>query len=156
MRNGNEHRPLRQIRQRVHIKNPLKRNYVCGTVLIFPSTWYEGMPMTIIESFALKTPVIASNLGAMKAMISVGENGLLFDPWLRVNVKQGAKIAGICFKSTTINDTISGWENRVGMRFPETGDYIIPKGLVPVKIDYPNNMGIYIEPNVWLYYFTVK
>ncbi len=80
------------------------------------------------------------------------KNGLLFDPWLRVNLKQGAKIAGICFKSTTISDTIAGWENRVGMRFPETGDYIIPKGLVPVKIDYPNNMGIYIEPNVWLYY----
>ncbi len=80
------------------------------------------------------------------------KNGLIFDPWLRVNVKHGAKIAGICFKSTTINDTIDGWEDRVGMRFPETGDYIIPKGLVPVKIDYPNNMGIYIEPNIWLYY----
>lgn len=80
------------------------------------------------------------------------KKGLLFDPWLRVNIKQGAKIAGICFKSTTIIDTIVGWENRVGMRFPETGDYIIPKGLVPVKIDYPNNMGTYIEPNVWLYY----
>ncbi len=80
------------------------------------------------------------------------KKGLLFDPWLRVNIKQGAKIAGICFKSTTISDTISGWEDRVGMYFPETGDYIIPKGLVPLKIDYPNNMGIYIEPNVWLYY----
>jgi hypothetical protein len=80
------------------------------------------------------------------------ENGLTFDPWLRVNIKHGAKIAGICSKSTTITDTIAGWENRVGMRFPETGEYIIPKGLVPVKIDYPNNLGTYIEPNVWLYY----
>jgi GNAT superfamily N-acetyltransferase len=83
------------------------------------------------------------------------KNGLLFDPWLRVNLKHGAKIAGICFKSTTISDTIVGWENRVGMRFPETGDYIISKGLVPVNIDCANNMGVYIEPNVWLYYYQL-
>lgn len=50
------------------------------TALIFPSIWYEGMPMTIIEAFAQGTPVIASNLGAMKYMIKDGENGLLFDP----------------------------------------------------------------------------
>ena len=31
--------------------------------LIFPSIWYEGMPMTIVESFACGKPVIASNLG---------------------------------------------------------------------------------------------
>ena len=80
------------------------------------------------------------------------KNDLTFDPWLRVNLRNGAKMAGICSKSTTITDTIAGWENRVGMRFPETGDYIIPGGLVPVKIDYLNNLGSYIEPNLWLYY----
>lgn len=49
------------------------------TALIFPSIWYEGMPMTIIEAFALGTPVIASNLGAMQSMVVHKENGLLFD-----------------------------------------------------------------------------
>lgn len=48
--------------------------------LLFPSLWYEGMPMTIIEAFALKTPVIASDLGAMSSMIKDGVNGLLFNP----------------------------------------------------------------------------
>lgn len=48
------------------------------TVLIFPSTWYEGMPMTIIEAFSQGLPVIAGNLGAMPAMIKDGYNGLLF------------------------------------------------------------------------------
>lgn len=48
--------------------------------LLFPSLWYEGMPMTIIEAFALKTPVIASDLGAMSSMIKDGANGLLFNP----------------------------------------------------------------------------
>jgi len=50
-----------------------------ATALVFPSIWYEGMPMTIIESFAVGTPVIGSNIGAMKSMITNGVNGLLFD-----------------------------------------------------------------------------
>lgn len=48
--------------------------------LIFPSTWYEGMPMTIIEAFATGTPVLASRLGSMVEMIEEGKNGFLFEP----------------------------------------------------------------------------
>lgn len=50
-----------------------------SSALIFPSVWYEGMPLTIIESFACGTPVIASGLGAMKNMVRDGYNGLHFD-----------------------------------------------------------------------------
>ncbi len=50
------------------------------TAMVFPSIWYEGMPMTIIEAFATATPVIASDFGAMQAMIADGRNGLLFGP----------------------------------------------------------------------------
>jgi glycosyltransferase involved in cell wall biosynthesis len=50
------------------------------TALVFPSIWFEGMPLTIIESFSCSTPVIASNLGAMSSMIVDGENGLHFNP----------------------------------------------------------------------------
>lgn len=46
--------------------------------LLFPSIWYEGMPMTIIESFSLGKPVIAHNFGAMKSMIKHNMNGLLY------------------------------------------------------------------------------
>lgn len=46
--------------------------------LIFPSIWFEGMPLTIIESFAVSTPVIASNLGAMSEMIEDNVNGYHF------------------------------------------------------------------------------
>jgi glycosyltransferase involved in cell wall biosynthesis len=46
--------------------------------LIFPSIWYEGLPLTIIEGFATGTPLIASDLGAMSEMIQSGLNGLLF------------------------------------------------------------------------------
>lgn len=50
-----------------------------ATALILPSIWYEGMPMTILEAFASKTLVIASNIGAMSTMITHKENGLLFE-----------------------------------------------------------------------------
>jgi glycosyltransferase involved in cell wall biosynthesis len=48
------------------------------TALVFPSIWYEGMPMTLLESFASGTPVIASKIGAMETMIAEGYNGLHF------------------------------------------------------------------------------
>ncbi|MEO5892279.1 MAG: glycosyltransferase family 4 protein [Ferruginibacter sp.] len=50
------------------------------TALVFPSIWYEGMPLTIIEAFACGVPVIASKLGAMEDMIMHENNGLHFDP----------------------------------------------------------------------------
>lgn len=49
-----------------------------ATFLVFPSRWYEGLPRTIIESFAVGTPVIAANLGSMSGLITSGETGLHF------------------------------------------------------------------------------
>jgi hypothetical protein len=83
------------------------------------------------------------------------DQGLLFDPWLRFNVKQGASLLGVCAESTTIVDTIDTWEIMANMYFPETGDYVIPGGLVPLEIDYTHQQGTYIEPNIWLSYQLV-
>ena len=46
--------------------------------LIFPSIWYEGMPMTILEALSCGCPVIASNIGAMQNLIKDDVNGLHF------------------------------------------------------------------------------
>jgi glycosyltransferase involved in cell wall biosynthesis len=48
--------------------------------LIFPSTWFEGLPRTIVEAFACGTPVIASRLGTMSSIIEHGRTGLHFEP----------------------------------------------------------------------------
>lgn len=48
--------------------------------LVFPSEWYEGCPLTIIEALASGLPVIASRLGNMADMIAHGRTGLLFTP----------------------------------------------------------------------------
>jgi len=49
-------------------------------LLIFPSVWYEGLPRTIIESYAKGTPVIASKLGAMESIVIDGVTGGHFKP----------------------------------------------------------------------------
>lgn len=46
--------------------------------LIVPSQWYEGFPMTIVESLSVGTPIIASNIGNLSRIIDDEENGLLF------------------------------------------------------------------------------
>jgi glycosyltransferase involved in cell wall biosynthesis len=48
--------------------------------LIFPSEWYEGFGMTIIEAFACGVPVICSRLGAAEELVADGRTGLHFTP----------------------------------------------------------------------------
>lgn len=47
--------------------------------LVFPSLWYEGFPVTLVEAFASSLPVIASRLGSMAELVDHGETGLLFE-----------------------------------------------------------------------------
>jgi glycosyltransferase involved in cell wall biosynthesis len=51
-----------------------------ASVVVVPSQCYENFPRTIAEAFAKGTPVIASNLGAMAAIVDHGRTGLLFEP----------------------------------------------------------------------------
>lgn len=48
--------------------------------LIVPSTWYEGFPMSIAESFACGTPVLCSGLGALAEIVEDHLTGLHFNP----------------------------------------------------------------------------
>lgn len=48
--------------------------------LCFPSLCYENLPRTIIESFAVATPVIAYDHGAMSGLIEDGKTGFLANP----------------------------------------------------------------------------
>jgi glycosyltransferase involved in cell wall biosynthesis len=51
-----------------------------ATSLVFPSEWYEGLPMTIVEAYACGLPVLASRLGAMESLVVDGQTGLHFNP----------------------------------------------------------------------------
>jgi hypothetical protein len=78
--------------------------------------------------------------------------GLAFDPWLRVHVRLGATILVVCPESMRITGPVEQWEEWAGMPFPGTGSYVVPDGLVPVQIDRDRNLGLYVEPNVWVHH----
>jgi glycosyltransferase involved in cell wall biosynthesis len=48
--------------------------------LLFPSIWFEGFPITILEAFATGTPVIGSRLGGVAEIVVNKSNGLHFEP----------------------------------------------------------------------------
>jgi glycosyltransferase involved in cell wall biosynthesis len=48
-------------------------------VLIVPSTWLENSPLVIQEAFLAGIPVITSNIGGMKELITENVNGFLFE-----------------------------------------------------------------------------
>ena len=58
----------------------VKHPYSEIDVLVFPSIWYENCPLVLAEARATKTPVIASNLGAIPEFVKDGKTGLLFEP----------------------------------------------------------------------------
>ncbi len=49
-----------------------------AALFVFPSEWYEGFPLSLMEAMALGRAVVASDLGPRSEMISDGATGLLF------------------------------------------------------------------------------
>jgi GNAT superfamily N-acetyltransferase len=78
------------------------------------------------------------------------EEGLPFDAWLRVHARLEGKIIKTCDESKTIRGTRTEWEEWTSMRFPQSGEYIIPGALNPIEMDVEADEGVYVEPNVWI------
>lgn len=77
-------------------------------------------------------------------------DGLPFDPWLRIHVRAGARIIKPCQEAMRIAASVAEWEDWTGMRFFDSGPYVVPGALVPLTIDVDQDAGTYIEPNVWV------
>jgi len=79
-----------------------------ASFLVFPSVWYEGTPRTIAEAFAAGTPVIASDIGAMRSMVQPGENGQWFKAGDAIDLARVAR--------TLANDPVGCAALRLGAR----------------------------------------
>jgi GNAT superfamily N-acetyltransferase len=95
-------------------------------------SWKEYYPLTPIERYATWRR----------------DDGLLFDPWMRVHERLGAEI--LKPESLRITGTVADWESWTQMRFPETGQYWFPRGLAPLSVSVEDDLGGYWEPNVWM------
>jgi hypothetical protein len=78
------------------------------------------------------------------------DDGSPFDPWLRVHWRKGAEQLRVAPEAMTITGTVDEWEAWTGMSFPESGIYVVPGALQPVKIDREHNVGRYEDPNIWM------
>jgi hypothetical protein len=89
----------------------------------------------------------------MEAYATWGRSdGLPHDPWMRVHHQLGAKAVGTPRAWSTVTGSRAQWEAWTSMSFPQTGTYVIPGGLVPVRIDVEADRGRYEEPHVWMHY----
>lgn len=97
-------------------------------------TWKDRYPLTPIERYALWTR----------------EDGLPFDPWIRLHARLGGRLVRAAPESMTVRGSVSEWESWTGMSFPESGSYVIPVATQPLVIDRNRDEGVYHDQNVWM------
>ncbi|MBI5836968.1 MAG: GNAT family N-acetyltransferase [Candidatus Eisenbacteria bacterium] len=78
------------------------------------------------------------------------DDGLPFDPWIRLHARLGGRIARAAPRSMTIPGSVQEWEKWAGMAFPGSGDYVVPGAAAPVRMDREAGTGVYHDPNVWM------
>ena len=57
----------------------IQEYYKKARALVFPSRWYEGAPLTIVEAMSANLPCIVSDCTSAKELIVNGENGFVFE-----------------------------------------------------------------------------
>jgi glycosyltransferase involved in cell wall biosynthesis len=85
---GEQQADLESLVQELSLNNIEFVGYVSGeakwellrnaTATIIPSVWYEHLPFSMLESWAVGTPVIASDLGSMRDLLNTQQEGLMF------------------------------------------------------------------------------
>lgn len=81
-------------------------------------------------------------------------DGLPADRWLRVHVRAGGRIIGIARCSATVQAPLAQWREWTGLAFREDGPVAVPGGLVPALASQAQDVGVYVEPNVWVLHTT--
>jgi hypothetical protein len=95
-------------------------------------SWKDRYPLIPIEQYATW----------------IREDGLPFDPWLRMHVRMDAVFLRPEPHSMQITGSVADWAHWTSMEFPADGHYVFPGGLAPLEVR--DGVGYYWEPNVWM------
>ncbi|MFE0025421.1 GNAT family N-acetyltransferase [Amycolatopsis sp. NPDC059021] len=76
-------------------------------------------------------------------------DGSFADPWLRTHERLGARLIGVAPFAMTVTGTLAQWREWTGVEFVD-GLNTVPGGLAPVLASVARDLGVYVEPNVWL------
>lgn len=89
---------------------------------------------------------------AMSDYVKLRANNKIFDPWIRTHVRGGAEIVKVCNRSMTMSGDVKFWESMLNKRILKSGKYNLEGALDLISIDLENDVGQYIEPNIWIKY----
>jgi len=78
------------------------------------------------------------------------EDGGPIDPWMRTHWRLGAETVRVIPRAMVIAGTVAEWEDWTTMRFPDSGEYVVPGARQPVRIDRERDAGRYEDSNVWM------
>jgi GNAT superfamily N-acetyltransferase len=76
-------------------------------------------------------------------------DGLPEDPWLRTHERLGARFVKVAPFAMTVSGTFAQWQVWTGVRLRD-GLTTVPGGIAPVLASAALDLGVYVEPNVWL------
>ena len=148
-------------------ENDTAPNYLCGIqISVAPDYQGQGLSRILLEEmismarargFGKVIIPVRPSLKSSYPLTSIQDylewktdEGLPFDPWLRVHLRNGGRILHPCHRAMQITGSVADWEGWTGMHFFDSGDYIIPGALTPVRFDVEADVGEYLEPNVWV------
>jgi amino acid adenylation domain-containing protein len=140
------------------------------TGVVIPSYQSRGLASVVLEGFK----ALARGLGLARAIVPVRptgksdhpemsfaawcdarrEDGLRQDAWLRIHERVGGRPLRIEPQSQRVTGSVRQWEAWTGMKFPASGEYHVPGGLHPVRIDLERDVGEYEEPSIWYQHFV--
>lgn len=92
-----------------------------ANALIVPSQWYEGMPMSVIESYSYGVPVIASDIGTLSELVEEGVSGVKF----QYNSSQALVESIHRFEAADINEIRENCRILFRRKYSETVNYNI-------------------------------
>jgi glycosyltransferase involved in cell wall biosynthesis len=144
----------------VRFTGPVEHDVVLETLrsvrcLVFPSLWFEGEPMIVVEALAAGTPVLASDVGGIPELLGHGAAGWLtkagdIDAWRRSlqNLRNSLDIdtksraaRDIYLKRHTpwegLQSLVGSYESLEHVRrqvldVSPAGDYLLPEGGVAI------------------------
>jgi hypothetical protein len=60
------------------------------------------------------------------------------------------EIVGSATAAMRVVGSVADWEQWAGMALPESGSYVVPGALVPLKVDRDRDVGEDLEPACWV------
>jgi len=88
----------------------------------------------------------------MREYLDLKNENEVYDPWIRTHLKGGAEVIKVCERSMIMDGNIEFWKTILKKKSLKSGQYTLSGALNLISIDVENDIGVYVEPNIWIKY----